>query len=84
MRWLINSQRKQAGPCGARLIRGVGRPVWEVEVAGGRRLSAQYLPDEPGVMQGMIPEVGIWMPGVLRVDLFPARPILCILNGTYR
>ena len=27
-------------------------------------------------MQGMIPEVGIWMPGVLRVDPFPAPHIV--------
>ena len=34
------------------------------------------MPDEPGVMQGMIPEVGIWMPGALRVDPFPAPHIV--------
>ncbi len=69
---IINAKREQAGPCGVRLIRGVGRPIWETEVADGERLQARYLPDDPGVMEGMVPEVGIWMPGSLRVDPFPA------------
>ena len=73
---VINGNREDAGPCGVRLIRGAGTPVWEVDVADGKTISAQYLPDEPGVMQGMIPEVGIWMPGVLRVDPFPAPHIV--------
>jgi len=73
---IINSERAQAGPCGVRLIRGAGNPIWEVEVDRGRRLAARYHPDEPGVMQGMVPEVGIWMPGVLRVDPFPAPHIV--------
>ena len=30
------------------------------------------MPEDAGVMQGMVPEVGIWMPGALRVDPFPA------------
>ena len=67
---------KRSGPSGVRLMRGAGTPVWEVDVAAGKTISAQYLPDEPGVMQGMIPEVGIWMPGVLRVDPFPAPHIV--------
>ena len=73
---VINGKRSDDGPSGVRLIRGAGAPVWEVDVAGGKTISAQYLPDEPGVMQGMIPEVGIWMPGVLRVDPFPAPHIV--------
>ena len=73
---VINGRRDDSGPCGVRLIRGAGTPVWEVDVADGKSISAQYLPDEPGVMQGMIPEVGIWMPGVLRVDPFPAPHIV--------
>lgn len=73
---VINGGRENNGPCGVRLIRGAGTPVWQVDVASGRTISAQYLPDEPGVMQGMIPEVGIWMPGVLRVDPFPAPHIV--------
>ncbi len=73
---VINGERENNGPCGVRLIRGAGTPLWQVEVAPGRTISARYLPDEPGVMQGMIPEVGIWMPGVLRVDPFPAPHIV--------
>lgn len=73
---VINGERENNGPCGVRLIRGAGTPLWQVEVASGRTISAQYLPDEPGVMQGMVPEVGIWMPGVLRVDPFPAPHIV--------
>ena len=73
---VINGERENNDPCGVRLIRGAGTPLWEVDVASGRTISAQYLPDEPGVMQGMIPEVGIWMPGVLRVDPFPAPHIV--------
>ena len=72
---VVNGERETNGPCGVRLIRGAGTPLWQVEVASGRTISARYLPDEPGVMQGMIPEVGIWMPGVLRVDPFPAPHI---------
>ncbi len=73
---VINGNREHDGPCGVRLIRGAGTPLWEVEVAAGKTISARYLPDEPGVMQDMIPEVGIWMPGVLRVDPFPAPHIV--------
>ena len=73
---VVNGERENNGPCGVRLIRGAGTPLWQVEVASGRTISARYLPDEPGVMQGMIPEVGIWMPGVLRVDPFPAPHIV--------
>ena len=73
---VINSGRAQPGPSGVRLIRGAGRPVWEVDVADGRKIAAQYMPDEPGVMQGMVPAVGIWMPGSLRVDPFPAPHIV--------
>jgi carbazole 1,9a-dioxygenase len=73
---IVNAKREEEGPCGVRLIRGAGRPIWEVEVADGQKLKARYLPDDPGVMEGMIPEVGIWMPGCLRVDPFPAAHIV--------
>jgi len=73
---IINPDRKLPGPCGVRLLRGHGQPIWEVEVDAGVRLAARYLPDAPGVMQGMVPEVGIWMPGALRVDPFPAPHIV--------
>ncbi len=73
---VINGKRDNGGPCGVRLLRGAGTPIWKVDVAGGKTIAARYLPDEPGVMQGMIPEVGIWMPGVLRVDPFPAPHIV--------
>ena len=69
---IINARRDDAGPVGVRLIRGVGRPIWETEVVPGKTLRARYLPEDTGVMQGMVPEVGIWMPGALRVDPFPA------------
>jgi carbazole 1,9a-dioxygenase terminal dioxygenase component len=73
---IVNAGRAEDGPCGVRLLRGKGRPIWTVEVADGVELSARYLPDEPGAMQGMVPEVGIWMPGALRVDPFPAPHIV--------
>ena len=73
---IVNANREVEGPCGVRLIRGAGRPIWEVEVADGKKLKARYLPDEAGIMEDMIPEVGIWMPGALRVDPFPAPHIV--------
>jgi len=73
---VVNARREQPGPAGVRLLRGAGEPVWDVEVTPGVTLSARYKPDEPGVLEGMIPEVGIWMPGALRVDPFPAPHIV--------
>lgn len=59
------------GPKGVRLTRGAGRPIWRAEVVPGVEIAASYLPDEPGVLEGMIPEVTIWMPCGLKVDPFP-------------
>ncbi len=73
---IVNPRREAPGACGVRLLRGAGEPVWKTEVTPGVEIAARYLPDERNVMQGMIPEVGIWMPGVLRVDPFPAPHIV--------
>jgi len=62
-------QRKN-GPCGIRLLRGTATPVWETTV-GDVTVAARYRPGEEGVLEGMVPEVSIWMPGVLKVDPFP-------------
>jgi carbazole 1,9a-dioxygenase len=59
------------GPKGIKLLRGHGEPVWEAEV-DDVKVAARFRPGEPGVLEGMIPEVSIWMPGVLKVDPFPA------------
>ena len=59
------------GPKGVKLTRGAGRPIWEAEVEPGVTIAARYMPDEPGILEGMIPEVTIWMPCGLRVDPFP-------------
>ncbi len=59
------------GPKGVRLQRGAGRPIWKAQVAPDVEIAASWLPDEPGVLQGMIPEVTVWLPCGLRVDPFP-------------
>ena len=38
---IINADRKQPGPTGVKLIRGVGRPIWETEVVRGKPLRAR-------------------------------------------
>lgn len=60
------------GPKGIKLLRGHGTPVWEAEVGDGVSIGAHFRPGEEGVLEGMVPEVSIWMPGVLKVDPFPA------------
>ncbi len=61
---------KGDGPTGIRLLRGGATPVWDAEV-DGVKVSARFRPGEEGVLEGMVPEVSIWMPGCLRVDPFP-------------
>lgn len=64
------------GPKGVRLRRGVGRPIWETKIAGSETISARYKPGEPGALEGMVPDVSIWMPCGLKVDPFPAPRLL--------
>lgn len=67
---------ERAGPKGVVLIRGAGTPVWEAEIEPGVKLKARFLPGQGGVTDEMVPEVGIWMPGGLKVDPFPAPGIV--------
>jgi carbazole 1,9a-dioxygenase terminal dioxygenase component len=62
--------RGKDAPCGIRLLRGTATPVWEATV-GDVTVAARYRPGEAGVMEGMVPEVSIWMPCGLKVDPFP-------------
>jgi carbazole 1,9a-dioxygenase len=57
---------------GVVLKRGDGTAVWEAEVGPGVKVAARFRPDEPGVLQGMNPEVSIWMPCGLWVEPMPA------------
>jgi carbazole 1,9a-dioxygenase terminal dioxygenase component len=59
-------------PAGIRLLRGTATPVWEAEV-DGVTVAARYLPEDEGVLDGMVPEVSIWMPCGLRVEPFPTQ-----------
>jgi carbazole 1,9a-dioxygenase len=61
----------ERGPAGIKLLRGVGTPVWEAEAAPGVTVGARFRPGEPGVTEGMVPEVSIWMPCGLKVEPFP-------------
>jgi carbazole 1,9a-dioxygenase terminal dioxygenase component len=59
------------GSTGIRLLRGGATAVWDAEI-DGVKVGARFRPGEEGVLEGMVPEVSIWMPGGLRVDPFPA------------
>lgn len=56
---------------GVRLLRGAGTPIWEADVADGVKVAARYRPEDEGVLEGMVPEVSVWMPCGLEVDPFP-------------
>lgn len=58
------------GPVGIRLLRGAADSIWEADVHGVK-IEALYRPGEPGVLEGMIPEVSIWLPCGLVVDPMP-------------
>ncbi len=58
------------GPIGIRLLRGGADSVWEAEV-DGVKIESLYRPGQPGVLEGMIPEVSIWLPCGLEVDPMP-------------
>jgi carbazole 1,9a-dioxygenase terminal dioxygenase component len=60
----------EGGPRGIRLLRGAADPVWETDV-DGVTIGARFRPGEEGVLEGMVPEVSIWMPAGLKVDPFP-------------
>ncbi len=63
-------------PMGVVLKRGGGTAVWEAEVGSGVAVGARFRPGEPGVLEGMSPEVSIWMPCGLWVDPMPAPGIV--------
>jgi carbazole 1,9a-dioxygenase terminal dioxygenase component len=63
------------GPRGIRLLRGAATPVWEADV-GGVKIAARYQPGDAGALEGMVPEVSIWMPAGLKVDPFPAPDLI--------
>ncbi len=67
--------KNKGGPVGIRLRRGGATPVWDAEV-DGVKIGARFRPGQEGVLEGMVPEVSIWMPGGLRVDPFPAPGII--------
>lgn len=61
---------EDGAPCGIRLLRGGATSVWDAEV-DGVKIGSRFRPGEEGVLEDMVPEVSIWMPGGLRVDPFP-------------
>jgi carbazole 1,9a-dioxygenase terminal dioxygenase component len=63
------------GQRGIRLLRGGAEAIWEADVHGVK-VEARYRPGEEGVMEGMVPEVSIWMPCGLKVDPFPTPSII--------
>jgi carbazole 1,9a-dioxygenase terminal dioxygenase component len=63
-------------PMGVVLKRGGGTAIWEAEVTSGINVSARFRPGEAGVLNGMNPEVGIWIPCGLWVDPMPAPGIV--------
>lgn len=60
------------GPKGILLIRGAAEPIWEADIEPDVTLTARFIPGQPGVVEGLVPQVSIWMPGVLKVEPFPA------------
>jgi carbazole 1,9a-dioxygenase len=67
---------KPNGPMGVVLKRGGSTGIWEAEVSSGVNVSARFRPGEAGVLEGMNPEVSIWMPCGLWVDPMPAPGIV--------
>lgn len=63
-------------PIGVELHRGNGTPIWETEAAEGVMIEARYRPGQPGVLEGMVPDVSVWLPGGVVVDPFPAPGML--------
>jgi carbazole 1,9a-dioxygenase len=63
-------------PMGVVLKRGGGTAVWEAEVGPGVSVCARFRPGEPDVLEGMNPEVSIWMPCGLWVEPMPAPGIV--------
>ena len=63
-------------PMGVVLKRGEGTAIWEASVAQNVSIAARFRPGEPNVLEGMNPEVSIWMPCGLWVDPMPAPGIV--------
>ncbi|ODQ84788.1 Rieske 2Fe-2S domain-containing protein [Mycolicibacterium holsaticum] len=64
------------GPIGVKIHRASGTPVWEADAAEGVRIEARFRPGDPGVMEGMVPDISIWLPAGVAVDPFPAPGVL--------
>jgi carbazole 1,9a-dioxygenase len=64
------------GPVGVKIRRASGTQVWEADAAEGVHIGARFRPGEPGVMEGMVPDVAIWLPAGVTVDPFPAPGII--------
>ena len=67
---------KPGAPMGVVLKRGGGTGIWEARVDEGVSVTARFHPGEPDVLEGMNPEVSIWMPCGLWVDPMPAPGIV--------
>jgi carbazole 1,9a-dioxygenase len=68
---------EEAGkPMGVVLERGGGTGVWEAEVGPGVNVKSHFRPGEPNVLEGMNPEVSVWMPCGLWVEPMPAPGIV--------
>jgi carbazole 1,9a-dioxygenase terminal dioxygenase component len=63
-------------PKGVVLKRGGGGGVWEAEVGPGVNVTSRFRPGEPDVIEGMNPEVSVWMPCGLWVEPMPAPGIV--------
>jgi len=63
-------------PAGVRLLRGQGTPIWDAEIDAGVTISARFKPGQEGVLEGMVPDVSIWLPCGLKVDPFPSPDII--------
>ncbi|MGI5219420.1 Rieske 2Fe-2S domain-containing protein [Nocardia sp. CA-290969] len=66
----------EEGPIGVRIERAGGTQVWEAVAAEGVSIGARFRPGDPGAMEGMVPDVSIWLPAGVTVDPFPAPGIM--------
>ncbi|MFC0452302.1 Rieske 2Fe-2S domain-containing protein [Rhodococcus jostii] len=58
-------------PKGVLLERGGGTAVWSADVAPDLTVSSRFDPSDEGVLEGMSPDVSVWMPCGLWVDPMP-------------
>lgn len=66
----------EGGPVGVRMRRGTATPVWEADAGEGVTVAARYRPGEEGVLEGMVPDVSVWLPSGVEVDPFPAPGLM--------